>query len=174
MNNHLRFDTVTYEEQLEHLVFEADWRSTNLYNSVFVFDIQRDDRREIFYQYVAKNGWRKFQKDLHNIGDENYDFVLLDNDVHTVLKLYNALKQHNGKILIFDNDIILTKKGLIGIIEGGICSNPDYSLHKWYVNPEGMQKFMFKGYIIVLTSFTRADCEKKEKLHYLMRDCLKI
>ena len=145
-----------------------------MYNSVIVFDIERDDRKNIFYQYLGKTDWRRFQEEIHKVGDDNYDYVLYDRSNFTPLKLYQTLKQHNGKILIFDNDMILSKKGLIRIVEGGICSNPDYSLHKWDVNLEGKPKFMFKGSIIILTSFKGSDCNEKEKLHYVMRDCLKI
>jgi|GEM_PF-4470365 hypothetical protein len=164
---------MTYEEQLQDLIIKAWWRKTNLYNSIIVFDIERDNRRKIFYQYLEKTSWRKFQKAVHKVGDDHYDYVLFDSLNFTPLKLYEALKQHNGKILIFDNEMVLSKKGLIGIIEGGVCNNPETS-DKWDVQPEGKPPFMFKGSIIILTGLRRDDCEKKEKLHYLMRDCLKV
>lgn len=164
---------MTYEEQLQSLIVKASWRKANLYNSIIVFKIDVDDRREIFHQYLKKTNWRKFQEDIHKVGDDNYDYVLFDGSNFTLLKLYEVLKKHNGKILIFDNDMILTKKGLIGIIEGGVCNSPESS-EKWFVNPEGKPKFMFNGSIIILTSYQRIVCEQKEKLQNVMRDCLKI
>ena len=164
---------MTYEKQLQELIVKAHWRKYNLYNSVIVFDIEQDDRREIFYQYLAKTSWRKFQSDQHKAGNDNYDYVLFDDEVLTVLRLYNALKQHNEKILIFNNDTVIRKSGLLGIIEGGVCNNPE-TFNKWYVNPEGKQKFMFKGSIIILTSLTQIEFLKKKKYEWLMRDCQKI
>jgi hypothetical protein len=164
---------MTYQEQLQDLIVKAHWRKYNLYNSVIVFDIERDDRRDIFYKYLSKTGWLKFQTDLHKVGGENYDYVLFDNEVLTVLRLYNALKTHNGKILVFNNDMVLREKGLLGIIEGGVCSNPETN-DKWSVNPEGKREFMFKGSMIILTSLTTQEFLKKKKYEYLKRDCQMI
>ena len=164
---------MTYEEQLQNLIVKAHWRTYNLYNSVIVFDIERDDRRDIFYQHLAKTHWRNFQVNVHKVGGDNYDYVLFDSEVLTVLKLYNALKQHNGKILIFNKDTVLRKSGLLGIIEGGVCNSPETS-EKWYVYPEGKPKFMFKGSIIILTSLTTDEFGTKKKYQWLLRDCQKI
>ena len=164
---------MTFEEQLQNIIVKAHWRKYNLYNSVIVFDIERDDRRETFNQHLAKTSWRKFQAEKHKVGDDNYDYVLFGSEVLTVLRLYNALKQHNGKILIFTDDTVIRIKGLLGIIDGGVCRSLESS-KKWDVFPEGKQKFNFKGDIVILTSLTQIEFLKKKKYEWLMRDCQKI
>jgi len=165
---------MTYEEKLQDLIVKANWRNSNLYNSVIVFDIELDDRKEIFYQYLSKTSWRKYQEDYHEAGDDNYDYVLFENEVLTMLRLYNALKEHNGKILIFNNDNVIRRPELLRIIEGGVCGNPNDLAGKWYIYPEGKPKFMFKGSIIILTTLSKDEFKGKKKYQYLMRDCLKI
>jgi hypothetical protein len=163
---------MAYEEQLQYFILRHGLRQPLLNFHLLVFDIEKDDRRKIFHDYVAKAGWRKFQDAIHETGDDSYEYVLCEGGTFTPKQLYELLKVHNRKILIFDNDTVINKKGLLEIIEGGICSSPD-SCSKWPVRLDGKPEFIFEGIVIILTGYSRDDFKKKEKkFHYLIRDCV--
>ena len=163
---------LNYEESLEYFIVKADWLKYGLTHLIVVLDIDRDNRREVFYQYLGKANWREFQPDLHVAGDDNYDYVLFDGEANTVNRLYNAFKVHNGKLLIFNNDLVIRKKGLREIIEGGVCNSPETS-ERWDICPDGKTKFMFKGNVILLSSLTTQEFTGNKKYEWLRRDSLK-
>ena len=164
---------MAYEEQLQYFIVRHGLRQTLLNFHLIVFDIEKDDRRSIFKNYVLEAGWREFRDTIHDAGDDSYDYVLSGTATYTPKQLYELLKNHNHKILIFDSDTVINKKGLLEIIEGGVCSSPD-SCSKWPVRLQGKPEFIFEGIIIILTGYSKENFLKKEKkFHYLIRDCVK-
>jgi len=162
-----------YEESLEYFIIEADWLKFGLTHLIMLLDIDRENRREVFHQYLGKTKWRKFQPDLHVAGDDNYDYVLFNGETNTVNRLYNAFKVHNGKLLIFNNDSVIRKKGLREIMEGGVCYTPETS-ERWDIRPDGKTKFMFKGNVILLSRLKNHEFTGNKKYEWLTRDSLKI
>ena len=162
----------TYEEGLQFFIVRNRLRLPGLNQHLIVFDIDKDDRRKIFHDYLTKAEWRKFDDIIHDAGDSFYDYVLCDSIVFTPKQLYEFLKGHNGKILIFDNDTVINKKGLLEIIEAGICSDPD-TCYKWPVHLDGNPEFTFEGIIIILTGYSKDDFAKKKQFSHLVRDCVK-
>lgn len=140
---------------------------------LIIFDANKDHRKEIFYEFISKSNWRAFQPNIHEIGDNQYDYLVLNNTSIRTLDFYEILKGHFKKRLILDSDAFLDKDRLLRLLEGAICSNPD-SCRKWPVRLYGKKEFYFRGEVIVLTSHSLSDLKDKKKYDFIWRDCLKL
>ena len=165
-------DTIEYKERLEWIVnrFLTGDIVTNL---LIIFDINKDHRKDIFYEFISNNNWRVFQPNIHEVGDNQYDYLVLNNPRIRTLDFHDTLKSHIKKKLILDNDAFLDKGRLLGLLEGAICSNPDSS-DKWPVRLYGKEEFYFWGEVIILTTHAQSDLKGKRKYFYIWRDCLKL
>jgi len=153
-----------FNENLKHWILAGNLHNDNLNNHLIVFDIELANLRESFNEYILKANWKRFREDDLDKDSLRYDYVIFDNNVKfTPVSLYQKIKDHNNKILVFDNQSILKRKDLREIIEGAVCSSPE-SATKWPVRASGQPDFIFNGIIILLLKISRYDFEKRNSI----------
>lgn len=105
---------------------------------------------------------------LKTRGDiDNGHFIIVDH-VKSATQLYEILKNNFQGNIVFDATGIFTP-ACIKLLMGAVCSSPD-SGNKWLVSSENKPTFRFSGHIIILTTLSKAEMEKKDKFSYLLRD----
>jgi hypothetical protein len=101
-------ETMEYKRRLKSLI--DDIQTLDLVtNCLIIFNINEDNRKEIFHDFILNHNWDSFKPDTHEIGQNQYDYVLLtDSDIRTK-EFYNILKHHSKKKLKLDNDAFIDK-----------------------------------------------------------------
>ena len=165
-------DDTEFKEILESLIDNL-LIANFLTKLLIIFDINKDHRKELFNEFISSCDWRAFQPNIHEIGDNQYDYLVLNNPKIRTLDFYETLKGHFKKRLILDSDAFLDKDRLLGLLEGAICSNPDIC-RKRPVKLYGKKEFYYRGEIIILTSHSLSDLKDKNKFYYIWRDCMKL
>jgi hypothetical protein len=161
----------SFKERIESLILSKILNSELMKNHLLVFDIESNDKRQVFFDAIAKTNWRRYDPEIHDYNDD-FDYIYLNDSILNPKALFDLFKNLNGKTIIFDNESLLKKQTLINVLEGAICSSPD-SCAKWSVNLEGHKKFTFKGSVIILTCQQADKFMKTKKYEYLTRDMLK-
>lgn len=103
-------------------------------------------------QELKKAGKKIFDPELHDPGDDNYDYVKLTGKM-TAAAVYKAMYEHNGKILLFDDcDSVLQDENAINLFKGALDTSGDGTIDwgsskkiKGAFGDEIPQKFKFEG-----------------------------
>lgn len=103
-------------------------------------------------QELEKAGKKIFDPELHDPGDDSYDYVKLTGKM-TAAAVYKAMYEHNGKILLFDDcDSVLQDENAINLFKGALDTSGDGTIDwgsakkiKDSFGDEIPQKFAFKG-----------------------------
>jgi len=112
------------------------------------------NRREIF----DANNLREFQNGQMK-GSPDYDFVKITGKV-TPMKMYQALYEHNGKILVFDDcDSVLKDETSINILKGALDTSDkrtiEYGSGRKIKDDDGVeipQRFDFEGQAVFISN----------------------
>ena len=88
-------------------------------------------------------------------------------------ELFTLLSENRTAAIIFSPDILRKRKNYIDILYGAVCSSTDSS-NLGKVQLDGQKSFVFKGQILILTTLTREEIAKSDKLKNIDRDCLKM
>ncbi len=158
-------------DKLESFVMESAFRRKILSNFI-IFCTETDDRRQMFYDVLEKTGLKKYDPQIHNLGDD-FDYVVQTGEKYSPQSLYDLFFNFNRKTIIIDTDTNLKKQALIDILEGAVCSSPD-SGEKWPIRLDGRKTFRFFGSVIFLTNIDKGKFFRTKKFSYLRRDMLKI
>lgn len=143
-------------------------------NHLLITDIESRDRRKVVLDTLRKTGWKEAIPDSSETKEE-CDYVYSYGTYFTPKKLYDLFYRYNGKIIILDNDTVLSIKSLRDVLMGAVCSNPewiDFKSSKWPIRLEGRKEFFFRGKVIVLTSLKEDELQNNEKYRYLKRDMI--
>lgn len=103
-------------------------------------------------QELQKAGKKIFDPELHDPGDDSYDYVKLTGKM-TAAAVYKAMYEHNGKILLFDDcDSVLQDENAINLFKGALDTSGDGTIDwgssKKIKGSDGYeipQKFAFNG-----------------------------
>lgn len=103
-------------------------------------------------QELQKAGKKIFDPELHDPGDDDYDYVKLTGKM-TAAAVYKAMYEHNGKILLFDDcDSVLQDENAINLFKGALDTSGDGTIDwgsakkiKGFDGEEIPQKFAFNG-----------------------------
>lgn len=162
----------TYTERLNELLLGRRLRTKYTNNHLIIFDIDTENKREIFKNAMKAANWISFDDMLPNPNNV-FDYRCISDSIFDKKRLYNLFKEFNDKYIIIDNDSILTKQTRLNIIEGAVCSSPN-SGSKWPIRLDGEKDFIFRGNVIILTNLTRETFNKSKKFNYLNRDMIKL
>lgn len=76
-------------------------------------------------QELNKAGKKIFDPEMHDAGDSSYDYVKLTGKM-TAAAVYQAMYEHNGKILLFDDcDSVLQDDNAINLFKGALDTSGD-------------------------------------------------
>lgn len=79
-------------------------------------------------QELQKAGKKIFDPEMHDPGDSDYDYVKLTGKM-TAAAVYQAMYEHNGKILLFDDcDSVLQDENAINLFKGALDTSGDGSI----------------------------------------------
>lgn len=79
-------------------------------------------------QELQKAGKKIYDPELHDPGDDGYDYVKLTGKM-TAAAVYQAMYEHNGKILLFDDcDSVLQDENAINLFKGALDTSGDGSI----------------------------------------------
>lgn len=103
-------------------------------------------------QELQKAGKKIYDPEMHDPGDSDYDYVKLTGKM-TAAAVYQAMYEHNGKILLFDDcDSVLQDDNAINLFKGALDTSGDGSIDWGSTKPlkdsSGMEipgKFAFTG-----------------------------
>ena len=102
---------------------------------------------------------QQFDSETMKPGDADYDWVIAPN-IKSEKQLNEFLSQHNGKIILFDdNDAILTRQDMKAVMKTVNDNDPNSRLFK---DPESGQMVKFKGKIACITNKTLDDLSSDE------------
>lgn len=167
-----RVENRSFAEKCNYYFVDSAEMKEYFTQHLIIFEIDNDDRREIFNSELIKTNYIAFDDDIDTPKSE-YDYRFIEDLKFTPKTLFNLFKSHNNKISILDADTLLAKQSLVDILQGAICSSPD-SGSKWSVSLNGEKNFMFRGTVILLTTLSREKFAKTKKYHYLNRDMRRI
>lgn len=162
----------TFTEELENIILSNILNNDFMNNHLLIADIEKNDKRNILHQTIAKANWKKYDKNIHDF-DDGFDYIYFDKSDFDKKGLYDTFQNYNGKIIIFENETLLNKQSLIDILEGAVCSSPD-SGTKWPIRLDGRKEFIFTGSVIILTNQDKETFCSKKNYEYLTRDMLII
>lgn len=92
---------------------------------------------------------RKFDPEVDKPGDADYDWVIATN-AKSEKQFQQILKDHNGKIILFDdNDAVLTRNDIKAALKTATDNDPDARVFK---DPETNQNIKFTGKIACITN----------------------
>lgn len=133
--------------------------------NILCTNIEKDNRRSEFFNLLSSKKLKEFEND----GD--YDYVVI-RTINSPADIYSVYKKHNKKIVIFDTDKIFSRKQYRDVTQSGFRSSPD-SGHKAQVYYLGFKEFTFKGIVIILTSYSKAEIlSQEEKYSIFIRDMI--
>jgi hypothetical protein len=123
---------------------------------------------------VAKAMNKKpFDPDVDQPGDDDYDYVEAP-EVNSAPQLASLLKEHNGKIIVFDDtDNLLKSQDTFGILKKATASSGKRIVGKKSAGAGNIDPFEFKGKIIFLTNMNQAQLTKDENLNAIYSRALK-
>lgn len=123
---------------------------------------------------VAKAMNKKpFDPDTDQAGDDDYDYVEAP-EVNSAPQLASLLKEHNGKIIVFDDtDNLLKSQDTFGILKKATASSGKRIVGKKSAGAGNIDPFEFTGKIIFLTNMNQAQLTKDENLNAIYSRALK-
>lgn len=110
-------------------------------------------------QELQKAGKKIFDPEMHDPGDSEYDYVKMTGKM-TAAAVYQAMYEHNGKILLFDDcDAVLQDDNAINLFKGALDTSGDGSIDwgsakklKDSTGTEIPGKFAFNGSAIFISN----------------------
>jgi hypothetical protein len=163
-------DTSKPDDFEDRLILGFDMMEMLSHQNLLIANTGADRRRERCYTFLQDMKLRAFDSDRSN---EPYDYIAVT-DLSSPKDIYSLYRLHNGKLVIFDTEKLLSRKPYLDVAEGGFCSSPD-SGQKWRISYGREPAFLFKGYVVILTDLSKPDLTaKKEKFHYILRDMIII
>lgn len=108
---------------------------------------------------LEKAGKKIFDPELHDAGDDGYDYVKMTGKM-TAAAVYQAMYEHNGKILLFDDcDSVLQDENAINLFKGALDTSGDGTIDwgsaKKLKDSTGQEipgKFPFSGRAIFISN----------------------
>lgn len=113
---------------------------------------------------LQKAGKKIFDPELHDPGDDGYDYVKMTGKM-TAVAVYQAMYEHNGKILLFDDcDSVLQDDNSINLFKGALDTSGDGTIDwgsaKKLKDSTGQEipgKFPFSGRAIFISNLDMND-----------------
>lgn len=123
---------------------------------------------------VAKAMNKKpFDPDVDQPGDDDYDYVEAP-EVNSAPQLAALLKEHNGKIIVFDDtDNLLKSPDTFGILKKATASSGKRIVGKKSAGAGNIDPFEFTGKILFLTNMNQSQLTKDENLNAIYSRALK-
>lgn len=158
---------ITFEDRINSII--KSFQINYLHNQhVLITDGNVEDKMTLLLDVFSKFGLKNNL--LTNSSD--YDFVIVDL-VNKPSELLILLKQHNGKIIIFKTDKVLSSMHYIRLLMGAICSNVDDG-HKQKIRYNNSNFFTFNGCCFILTNRELLKIKKDNRFNRLIRDMIKM
>lgn len=118
-------------------------------------------------QELEKAGKKIFNPELHDAGDSSYDYVKMTGKM-TAAAVYQAMYEHNGKLLLFDDcDSVLQDDNAINLFKGALDTSGDgmidWGSAKKLKDSTGTEipgKFPFNGRAIFISNLNVGKDEK--------------
>lgn len=127
------------------------------------------------FHFVAEAmGKRPFDPATDKPGEGDYDYVEAP-EIASEVQLVSLLKEHNGKIILFDDaDNVLKESRTLGIMKKATASSGKRILGKKSSNEKtNVDPFEFKGQIAFLTNMNQDDLTKDENIKAIYSRALK-
>lgn len=121
------------------------------------------------FHLVAKILNKKpFDSEVDNPGDSDYDYVEAP-EVDSPIQLVSLLKEHNGKVILFDDsDNVLKNKDTAGILKKATASSGKRIVGKKSTGSGNVDPFEFTGQIVFLTNMNQGQLNKDENARAIM------
>ena len=159
---------MSFEEIIERMIYKD--RFFLMSEPIMITSANIDDRREVVYKRLKSLDIVIFNPKIHKAGEKDYDMVFI-RDINNPTHLYEVLRDHNHKIIIFDTDKILKSQWYINKLQGAVCSSPNSGI-RWRVLINNYKMFDFKGATLIITDMNLKEMKKKKHLEYILRDTL--
>lgn len=127
-----------------------------------------------FHAIAEIAGKKPFNPEYDSPGDGDYDYVEAP-EVKSDTQLVMLLKEHNGKIILFDDsDNVLKESTTLGIMKKATASSGKRIIGKKSANQStNVDPFEFNGKIVFLTNLTQDDLTKDPNINAIYSRALK-